>query len=101
MEKYYKKRIISYLAHHISRGKTREEVRRMALSRRDRWPAEWIDECLDDAEQCAANVERINAEFARRKLAKDAARAGGYAQPKFDPLRLCDLPGVRFPKVGG
>lgn len=99
MDMYHRRRTVSWIAHHVSRGLTWEEICAMNAKRRggDRKAQDELDACRADGFQAVRNAELAQAQFERRRAAREAARAKGQPEPSFPPLRLCDIPGVKFP----
>ena len=78
MDRYCERRIVSWIAHHLSRGKTRAEIDAINLKRRPPFAVSDIEGCFHAACCAVNNVDLIRA-----------------ASPT---TRICDIPGIALPK---
>jgi hypothetical protein len=100
LDPYHRRRLVSRIAFHVTRGKTWEEICALNSRRRDAHSQDEMDACREAGYQAVANAKALNAELKRRQAARDLAKLGGAPPPVFPPLRLCDLGGCQFPEGG-
>lgn len=98
MDRYDFHRIVSYIAFHLERNKTLEEIQALNQKRKDKFQAWEIAACYPIAQQACKNACLLQEEIRRRREACKAAVSAGKPQPQFPPLRICDIAGCKFPK---
>lgn len=80
MDGYCTRRVVSWICHHLSRGRTKEQILDRASKRRPPFAACDIEACYKTACQACKNAELIQAAPMN--------------------MRICDIPGVVLPKKG-
>jgi hypothetical protein len=99
-ERYYYRRIVSWISSHAARGRTWEEICAINAALKAPRKQEWMDACREAGMQAAENSRLLKAEMERRELMRELARSTGGPLPQFPPLRICDLTGCKFPEQG-
>lgn len=95
--RYYYKRIVSWVAFHANKGRTWEQIVACNAKRKDPFLPQWLEACKQAGFQAAQNAGNIADEIDRRRALMREAASKGLPPPVFPPMRLCDLPGCRFP----
>lgn len=98
-ERYYLRRVVSWVAYRRSKGETCDQIRAANRKRRQPFKSEWLEAAMEPGCQAVENARLLQAEIKRRRDARARAQAAGEAPPEFPPLRLCDIPGCNLPEI--
>jgi hypothetical protein len=100
MDRYGERRIVSWICHYLRKGWTKEQIQAQAQKRRPPFAVADIDAAWTIAQQACRNADMIGECMRRIKAGRkaDATPAQKAEAERLCKMRLCDLPGCKFPK---